>query len=150
MNGIPTVAISGVPDPLPEGLTVLDVREPVEWSYGHVAGSVHIPMAEVPTRLEEVPDGQVLVVCKVGARSARVAGYLVQQGRDAVNLDLHLQAGLSGDRGFHGRFHRAGYSDVIVLDQHTIVEAHAVVLGAAHPRRIFVQQTKARDGLAGV
>jgi rhodanese-related sulfurtransferase len=27
------------------------------------------------------------VVCKVGARSARVAGYLVQQGRDAVNLD---------------------------------------------------------------
>jgi rhodanese-related sulfurtransferase len=87
VNGIPTVAISGVPDPLPEGLTVLDVREPVEWAYGHVAGSVHIPMAEVPTRLGEVPDGQVLVVCKVGARSARVAGYLVQQGRDAVNLD---------------------------------------------------------------
>jgi rhodanese-related sulfurtransferase len=87
VNGIPTVAVSGVPDPLPEGLTVLDVREPVEWAYGHVAGSVHIPMAEVPTRLEEVPEGQVLVVCKVGARSARVAGYLVQQGRDAVNLD---------------------------------------------------------------
>jgi rhodanese-related sulfurtransferase len=87
VNGIPTVAISGVPDPLPQGLVVLDVREPVEWAYGHVAGSVHIPMAEVPTRLEEVPDGQVLVVCKVGARSARVAGYLVQQGRDAVNLD---------------------------------------------------------------
>lgn len=87
MNGIPTVAISGVPDPLPDGLTVLDVREPVEWTHGHVEGSVHIPMGEVPTRLEEVPDGQVLVVCKVGARSARVAGYLVQQGRDAVNLD---------------------------------------------------------------
>jgi rhodanese-related sulfurtransferase len=87
VNGIPTVAISGVPDPLPEGLTVLDVREPVEWAHGHVAGSVHIPMSEVPTRLGEVPEGQVLVVCKVGARSARVAGYLVQQGRDAVNLD---------------------------------------------------------------
>jgi rhodanese-related sulfurtransferase len=87
VNGIPTVAINGVPDPLPDGLSVLDVREPVEWAYGHVAGSVHIPMAEVPARLEEVPDGQVLVVCKVGARSARVAGYLVQQGRDAVNLD---------------------------------------------------------------
>ena len=87
MNGIPTVPIGGVPDPLPQGLTVLDVREPVEWAYGHVAGSVHIPMAEVPTRLEEVPDGQVLVVCKVGARSARVAGYLVQQGREAFNLD---------------------------------------------------------------
>ncbi len=87
MNGIPTVAISGVPDPLPDGLSVLDVREPVEWAHGHVAGSVHIPLAEIATRLDEVPDGQVLVVCKVGARSARVAGYLVQQGRDAVNLD---------------------------------------------------------------
>ena len=32
MNGVPTVAISGVPDPLPEGLAVVDVREPVEWS----------------------------------------------------------------------------------------------------------------------
>jgi rhodanese-related sulfurtransferase len=87
VNGIPTVAISGVPDPLPDGLSVLDVREPVEWAHGHVAGSVHIPLAEIATRLDEVPDGQVLVVCKVGARSARVAGYLVQQGRDAVNLD---------------------------------------------------------------
>jgi rhodanese-related sulfurtransferase len=87
MTGIPTVSISGVPDPLPEGLTVLDVREPMEWAHGHVEGSIHIPMGEVPTRLEDVPDGQVLVVCKVGARSARVAGYLVQQGRDAVNLD---------------------------------------------------------------
>jgi rhodanese-related sulfurtransferase len=87
MTGIPTVAIGGVPDPLPEGLTVLDVREPMEWVHGHVAGSVHIPMGEVPARLEDVPDGQVLVVCKVGARSARVAAYLVQQGRDAVNLD---------------------------------------------------------------
>jgi rhodanese-related sulfurtransferase len=87
MNGVPTVAISGVPDPLPDGLAVVDVREPVEWQYGHIAGAIHIPMAEVPTRLEEVPEGQVLVVCKVGARSARVAGYLVQQGRDAVNLD---------------------------------------------------------------
>jgi rhodanese-related sulfurtransferase len=87
MNGIPTVAVTGVPDPLPEELVVLDVREPAEWAHGHVEGSVHIPMGEVPARLGEVPDGQVLVVCKVGARSARVAGYLLQQGRDAVNLD---------------------------------------------------------------
>ena len=71
MNGIPTVAISGVPDPLPEGLAVLDVREPVEWHYGHVEGAVHIPHRGAPAPLDEVPDGQVLVVCKVGARSAR-------------------------------------------------------------------------------
>jgi rhodanese-related sulfurtransferase len=87
MDGTPTVAISGVPDPLPEGLLVLDVREPVEWQYGHIEGALHIPMSELPGRLDELPDAQTLVVCKVGARSARVVAWLVQQGRDAVNLD---------------------------------------------------------------
>lgn len=87
MDGTPTVAISGVPDPLPEGLLVLDVREPVEWQYGHIEGALHIPMSELPGRLDELPDAQTLVVCKVGARSARVVSWLVQQGRDAVNLD---------------------------------------------------------------
>ena len=84
---IPTVAISGVPDPLPEGLSVLDVREPDEWAAGHIEGAVHIPLGQVADRIDEVPDGQVLVVCKVGGRSGRAAGYLVQQGRDVVNLD---------------------------------------------------------------
>ena len=84
---MPTVGLSGVPDPLPEGLAVLDVREPVEWHYGHIDGAVHIPLGELTGRLDEVPEGQTLVVCKVGARSARAVGWLVQQGRDAVNLD---------------------------------------------------------------
>lgn len=87
MTGVPTVSIDGVPDPLPEGLVVLDVREPVEWAHGHIEGSTHIPMNELPERLAELPDSQLLVVCKVGGRSAQVTGWLVQQGRDAVNLD---------------------------------------------------------------
>jgi rhodanese-related sulfurtransferase len=84
---VPTVAIGGVPDPLPEGVAVLDVREPVEWSYGHIDGAVHVPLMELPQRLEEVGDQQTLVVCKVGSRSAQAVGYLRQQGYDAVNLD---------------------------------------------------------------
>ena len=87
MTGIPTVAIGGVPDPLPAGLHVLDVREPVEWQYGHIDGAVHIPLRDLPTRLSDVPDGQTLVVCKVGGRSAQAAMYLLQQGHDVVNLD---------------------------------------------------------------
>ena len=87
MTGIPTVSMDGVPDPLPEDLAVLDVREPVEWAHGHIEGAVHIPMNEIPDRLGEVPEGRLLVVCKVGGRSSQVTGYLVQQGRDAVNLD---------------------------------------------------------------
>jgi rhodanese-related sulfurtransferase len=84
---LPTVAINGVPDPLPEGLTVLDVREPVEWVHGHIEGSVHVPLMELPQRLDEVGAEQTLVVCKVGARSAHAVDYLRQQGYDAVNLD---------------------------------------------------------------
>lgn len=87
MTQIPTVAINGVPDPLPDDLAVLDVREPVEWAHGHIDGALHIPLMDLPSRIQEVPDGQTLVVCKVGGRSAQAAAYLLQQGYDAVNLD---------------------------------------------------------------
>jgi rhodanese-related sulfurtransferase len=86
MHNIPTVTIDGVPDPLPEGLTVLDVREPLEWTHGHIDGALHIPLMDLPQRLAEVPAGQTLVVCKIGGRSAQAVGYLIQQGLDAVNL----------------------------------------------------------------
>jgi rhodanese-related sulfurtransferase len=85
--GIPTVAIDGVPQPLPEGLHVLDVREQVEWQHGHIEGAVHIPLSDLPSRVSDVPEGQTLVVCKVGGRSARAVAYLLQQGHDVVNLD---------------------------------------------------------------
>ena len=87
MTGIPTVSIDGVPDPLPEGLAVLDVREPVEWQHGHIEGATHVPLSDLPQRLAELPRDQTLVVCKVGGRSAQAVGYLAQQGFDVVNLD---------------------------------------------------------------
>lgn len=84
---VPTVAIDNVPDPLPEGLSVLDVREPDEWVAGHIDGALHIPLREVPERIQEIPEGQTLVVCKVGGRSAQAVAYLGQLGHDVVNLD---------------------------------------------------------------
>jgi rhodanese-related sulfurtransferase len=84
---LPTVAMSGVPDPLPDNLAVLDVREPQEWAYGHIEGAVHVPLMELPQRLAELGEQQTLVVCKVGARSAHAVEFLRQQGFDAVNLD---------------------------------------------------------------
>ena len=83
---IPTVGVTDLPDPLPEGLTVLDVREEVEWVHGHIDGATHIPLMELPARLEEIPHEQTLVVCKVGGRSAQAVAYLAANGRDAVNL----------------------------------------------------------------
>lgn len=83
---IPTIELSNVPTPLPDGLPVLDVREDDEWAAGHIDGAVHIPLAELPARLADVPSDQTLVVCKAGGRSARAVAYLHQQGYDVVNL----------------------------------------------------------------
>lgn len=87
MNGIPAVSVDQLPNPLPGDLVVLDVREPVEWAHGRIDGALHIPLGELVERVGEIPDGQVLVVCKVGGRSAQATGYLLQSARDAVNLD---------------------------------------------------------------
>jgi rhodanese-related sulfurtransferase len=90
---IPTAAVAGVPDPLPEPLVVLDVREDDEWEAGHIEGSLHIPLRQLATRLPEVSTtGQTLVVCRVGSRSAQATAYLVRQGVDAVNLAGGLAA----------------------------------------------------------
>lgn len=86
-GAIPTVDITGVPDPLPEDLNVLDVREDIEWAHGHIDGAQHIPLMQLPARLDELPDGRTLVVCRVGARSAQAVAYLQAQGREVLNLD---------------------------------------------------------------
>lgn len=84
---VPTVNITDVPHPLPEGLHVLDVREDLEWQAGHIPGALHIPLSEIGAQLDDVPLEKILVVCKVGGRSAQATAWLNEQGRDAVNLD---------------------------------------------------------------
>ena len=71
----------------PKGSRWSTSASPWSGSYGHIEGAIHIPLGELPDRLDEVPEGQTLVVCKVGARSAQAVGWLAQQGRDVVNLD---------------------------------------------------------------
>lgn len=72
---------------LPAGATLLDVREDHEWAAGHAPEATHVPMTELVQRLDEIPDGSPLyVICRSGARSARVTAYLNQNGWDAVNV----------------------------------------------------------------
>lgn len=87
MQQIPEVDVSAVPHPQPTGLMMLDVREDEEWQAGHIEGALHIPLASLPQRLADIPaDQQVVVVCKVGGRSAQATQFLQAHGRDAVNL----------------------------------------------------------------
>ena len=74
---------------VPADAYLLDVREDDEWVAGHAPGAHHLPMMDVPARMAEIPaEGDVVVVCRMGGRSAQVTAYLVNQGWDNVrNLD---------------------------------------------------------------
>jgi rhodanese-related sulfurtransferase len=65
---------------------LLDVREPAEWAAGRISGAVWIPLGELAARLDEVPDGPLVVVCRSGVRSDLAAEALRERGRDASNL----------------------------------------------------------------
>jgi hydroxyacylglutathione hydrolase len=67
--------------------TVLDVRTPSEWEAGHIEGAVHIPIAELNSRLAEVPQGPLAVICGSGYRSAIACSLLLRNGRrDIVDV----------------------------------------------------------------
>jgi rhodanese-related sulfurtransferase/glyoxylase-like metal-dependent hydrolase (beta-lactamase superfamily II) len=60
---------------------VLDVRAPRECGQTRIAGSVNIPLNQLPARIAEVPrDRRVVVHCAAGYRSAIAASLLRQQG----------------------------------------------------------------------
>jgi len=72
---------------------LLDVREDDEWRSGRAPGAVHVPLAELPDHVADLPlDRMIVCVCRSGGRSARAAAFLVEQGFDAVNLDGGMQA----------------------------------------------------------
>ncbi|HYV58993.1 MAG TPA: rhodanese-like domain-containing protein [Acidimicrobiia bacterium] len=69
------------------GALLLDVRNPNEWQAGHAEGAAWIPMSELAERQEELPtDREIVVICKSGARSGRVAQALTAAGYEAVNV----------------------------------------------------------------
>ena len=71
-----------------EPLNIIDVREDFEVQFGMIDGAKHIPMNDVPNRLDEFDQDQTYyIVCKSGGRSADVATFLNQHDIDAVNVD---------------------------------------------------------------
>ncbi len=74
--------------------TVLDVREPGEWAQGTLPGAILVSMGEIPNRLDDLPGhGGILVVCRSGARSDRVAAFLAMSGfEDVANMAGGMKA----------------------------------------------------------
>ena len=69
-------------------LTLLDVREPHEWAISELPGSVRIPLGSLPQRFSELErDGELVVYCRSGGRSAQAVQFLRQMGyTNAKNL----------------------------------------------------------------
>lgn len=67
--------------------TLLDVRENEEIAIAKIQSSTHIPMGQIVDRIDEIDKNKpVIVMCHSGGRSARVCGYLEDNGYDATNL----------------------------------------------------------------
>jgi adenylyltransferase/sulfurtransferase len=88
-NGIPQITVKDLKARRDSGEDVflLDVREPYEFQIAQIGGKL-IPQNDVPQRLAEIPrDREIVVHCRSGARSQRIAEFLKQSGyQDVVNL----------------------------------------------------------------
>jgi len=71
-----------------ESFVLVDVREPHEWAISDLPGSVKIPLATLPQRIDELPRNEEIVVyCRTGGRSGNAVQFLRQRGYDkALNL----------------------------------------------------------------
>ena len=88
-NGIPQLTVKELKGRRDRGEDVflLDVREPYEFQIAQIGGKL-IPQNDVPQRLAEIPrDREIVVQCRSGARSQRIAEFLKQSGyTKVVNL----------------------------------------------------------------
>ena len=61
--------------------TLLDVREPHEFQICRIPGSILIPLGELPKRYAELDkEGELVIHCKMGGRSAKAVDFLKQNG----------------------------------------------------------------------
>ncbi|MFQ3586515.1 MAG: rhodanese-like domain-containing protein [Fimbriimonadaceae bacterium] len=65
----------------PNPPVLVDVREADELLVSALKHAHHIPIGEIPARLDELdPDADLVIVCRSGGRSAKVTQYLLQNG----------------------------------------------------------------------
>ena len=85
-NGIPQLSVKELKQRMDAGedVFILDVREPYEYQIANIGGTL-IPQNDVPQRLAEIDrEREVVVQCRSGARSQRIAEFLKQAGYPRV------------------------------------------------------------------
>ena len=85
-NGIPQITVKELKRRMDAGedVQLIDVREPYEYQIAQIGGKL-IPQNDVPQRLAEIDrNREVVVHCKSGGRSQRIAEFLKQSGYPQV------------------------------------------------------------------
>ncbi len=85
-NGIPQITVKELKARVDAGedVQLIDVREPWEAQIAQIGGKL-IPQNDVPSRLAEIDrNREVVIHCKSGGRSQRIAEFLHQQGYPRV------------------------------------------------------------------
>lgn len=74
------------PGCFPDGFVLLDIREVNEWEAGHAPGSVNYPYSQMQTSFDGLPDGNIVVTCRTGSRSAAATEFLALKGHRVWNM----------------------------------------------------------------
>ena len=79
------------------GSAASDIREQGEWDAGHAPGAVHIPMSQLPARVDELApfldgDEPLVITCRSGGRVQRVMPWLARQGYEVANMTGGMRA----------------------------------------------------------
>ncbi|MBD2869620.1 rhodanese-like domain-containing protein [Paenibacillus arenilitoris] len=84
-NVTPEALLEGLGNGRIEPIQIIDVREPFEWDYYHLEGSIPIPMNTIPSRLGELDDSKTIyVICAHGVRSVAVCDFLDERGYGGI------------------------------------------------------------------
>ena len=85
---LPSVSARDAHTMISDGAQLIDVREKMEWDYGHAPSAKHIPLKTIPANLNKIEKTKpVIVVCRGGSRSASAAAFLSEQGYNVMNLE---------------------------------------------------------------
>jgi phage shock protein E len=82
------MATSSIKDMIKAGARIIDVRSSDEFADGAFPGAINIPLHLLPAKLDELgpKDGDIVLYCASGARSAQAARILQKAGfTNAVN-----------------------------------------------------------------
>jgi rhodanese-related sulfurtransferase len=93
------IDVDQLADRVAAGGRLIDVREPDEYTGGHVPGALSVPLATVPDHLDVFRgDEPVAVICQSGGRSRRAVEHLAEHGIEAANVEGGTAAWIASGR----------------------------------------------------